>query len=83
MQANQTTDIKPSFNYSDLKQFYTLREVSAVTGYSTSHIRAISKTDAFPTPVKLGASKTAWLISEINDWVDDIVKQRDADVEGV
>jgi len=80
MQTQQTTKAtEPQFNHSDLKRFYTLPEVSAVTGYSKSHIRAISKTDAFPSPIKLGASKTVWVIEEINQWIDDLIKQRDAE----
>ncbi|MBO1927883.1 AlpA family phage regulatory protein [Thiomicrorhabdus sp. 6S2-11] len=78
MSNQQASELnKPEVNLNSLKRFYTLLEVSIVTGYSKSHIRAISKTPSFPSPVKLGLSKTVWIIAEIEDWIEERMAERE------
>ncbi len=51
-------------------RFLRLKEVCSLTGLSRSTIYKMSKAETFPSSVKLGASATAWLHSEVQAWID-------------
>lgn len=50
--------------------------------YSDEHLRRLIKLDRFPRPVKLGdtghSTRKMWVVSEIVDWVNSRIKERDA-----
>jgi prophage regulatory protein len=50
--------------------FLRLPRVVERTGLSRSSIYAKAKTGAFPKPVKLGARTSAWVASEVQEWME-------------
>lgn len=44
-------------------------EVQHRTGYAKSSIYRMVNADEFPAPIKIGARASAWLESEIEDWI--------------
>ena len=55
-----------------------LPEVIDRTGLSSSGIYAMAANGAFPKPVKLSARSSAWVESEVSDWLATRVAERDA-----
>ncbi|WP_043804350.1 helix-turn-helix transcriptional regulator [Arenimonas malthae] len=53
-----------------------LPEVVARTGLSKSSIWARARAGSFPTPVKLGPRTTAWVASEVDQWVAEALAAR-------
>ena len=52
-------------------------EVMSRTGYKRSNIYQLMNLYDFPKSVQLGPRAVAWLSSEIDQWIDDRVKERD------
>ncbi len=46
------------------------RDVQPRVGICRSQAHAMINEGTFPAPVKLGARASAWVESEINDWID-------------
>lgn len=51
-------------------------EVSSLTGICRSHAHQLATEGKFPAPIKLieGGRASAWLESEIHDWIEQRVK---------
>ena len=63
--------------YIQKKKLLRLPEVISRTGYKRSNIYQLMNLDDFPKSVQLGPRAVAWLSSEIDQWIDDRVKERD------
>lgn len=50
------------------------------TGLSRSHIYALAQQGKFPKPTKLSERSSAWVESEVQEWIESRIKVRD---EGV
>lgn len=59
-------------------RFLRLPDVKRMTGLSRSGIYAMCANGAFPKPVKLSERSSAWVESEIADWLATRVAERDA-----
>lgn len=60
-----------------VKRFLRLNTVKAITGLSRSTIYEMMNKGLFPQKVSLGANSVAWVSSEIEQWIDDRISQRD------
>lgn len=54
-----------------------LPQVLAKTGLSKSHLYALAQKGEFPKPIKLSERSSAWVESEVNDWIDARIDARD------
>ena len=63
--------------YIQKKKLLRLPEVISRTGYKRSNIYQLMYLGDFPKSVQLGPRAVAWLSSEIDQWIDDRVKERD------
>lgn len=45
--------------------------------YSLQHIARLEAAGKFPTRIKLGQCRVAYVEQEIRDWIDQRIKQRD------
>ena len=59
-----------------------IREVIAATGLRRSTLYSLIGEGRFPRPVRISERTTAWLESEVNDWVTERVAERDAGQSG-
>lgn len=57
-------------------QFFSLNEVSRITGLSASTIWRAEKRGDFPGRVRICLNRVAWLRSEIDFWVSERLRQR-------
>jgi len=68
-------DIKQEF-HRDIT-FLKLPEVCRKTGLSRSTVYKQIKAGTFPKQIKLTEHSSAWIASEIQEWANDVVAQRD------
>ena len=56
------------------------KELKTVCGipYSPQHIQRLENAGRFPKRIKLGMNRVAWLLTEVEAWIDERVAQRDA-----
>lgn len=59
-----------------------LPAVIARTGLRKSQLYAMAGRGEFPKPLKLGSHATAWVESEVRQWIEARIAQRDALVSG-
>lgn len=57
-----------------------LKEVIALTGVSRSQIYALAQQGKFPRPVKLTERSSAWVASEVQEWIESRIQSRDVEV---
>lgn len=57
-----------------------IKAVMQRTGLSRSHIYALAQQGKFPKPTKLSERSSAWVESEVQEWIESRIKVRD---EGV
>ena len=55
-----------------------IRDVMAVTGLSKSYIYQLCESKQFPNRLRLvkGGSSVAWLESEVNEWIEQRITER-------
>ena len=59
------------------KKFLRLPAVLEQVGYKSSTIYEMIKEGSFPAPVHLGPRLTAWVESEVQQWMQDRIDERD------
>ncbi|MDR9499739.1 MAG: AlpA family transcriptional regulator [Hydrogenovibrio sp.] len=57
-----------------------MNEVRKLTGLSRSYVYALAAKGQFPKPVKLSERSAAWIESEVKNWIDERIQQRDRGV---
>lgn len=63
-----------------MNRLLKLKDVTAMTGLSKSHLYALAQQGIFPKPVKLTERSSAWVESEVQEWIDTRIAQRDQEV---
>jgi prophage regulatory protein len=59
--------------------FIKLNTVILNTGLSRSHIYALAQKGQFPKPVKLTERSSAWVASEVQEWIESRIQARDGE----
>ena len=61
------------------KQLVSKKELKSVCGipYSAQHIARLEEAGQFPKRIRLGQNRVAWLLSEVEAWVDERLATRD------
>jgi prophage regulatory protein len=64
------------------KQIVSKKELKTVCGipYSPQHIARLEAAGHFPRRIVLGQNRVAWLLSEVEGWLDERIANRDANV---
>jgi len=60
-----------------MKNLLKMPEVREKTGLSRSHLYSLAQSGDFPKPLKLSERSSAWVESEVQDWIDSRIAQRD------
>lgn len=63
MSKNKHTELNPNVS------LMRWPEVHQLTGICRSHAHALAAKGLFPSPIKLGKRASAWLESEISEWI--------------
>lgn len=64
------------------KRLVSKKELRTVCGipYSPQHIARLEAAGQFPKRVQLGPCRVAWLLTEVDAWVNERIANRDASV---
>ena len=54
-----------------------LNDVIAITGLSRSHLYSLAQQGIFPKPVKLTERSSAWVETEVQEWIESRIALRD------
>ena len=57
-----------------------ITEVISKTGLSRSRIYQYISEDRFPASVSLGGRSVAWVESEVDKWIENVIRQRDSSI---
>lgn len=62
------------------KRLVTKKELKTVCGipYTPQHIGRLEAAGKFPKRVRLGPNRVAWLLSEVDAWLNERIALRDA-----
>lgn len=67
---------------SNPKQLIDKKELTKLVKYSPQHIARLEKAGKFPKRLQLGQNRVAWLLQEVEDWIEKRVQQRNT-LEGL
>ncbi|MEM8971885.1 MAG: AlpA family phage regulatory protein [Pseudomonadota bacterium] len=59
------------------KQLIDKKELTKLVKYSSQHIARLEKAGQFPKRLQLGQNRVAWILAEIEEWIDQRIAQRD------
>ena len=61
------------------KKLVSKKELKTVCGipYSPQHIASLDAAGDFPKRIRLGQCRVAWLLSEVEEWIDKRLAVRD------
>jgi len=62
------------------KQIVSKKELKTILGipYCPQHIARLEAAGRFPKRITLGQNRVAWLLSEVEAWIDERIAKRDA-----
>ena len=60
-------------------QLIDKKELVKLVKYSPQHIARMEKAGQFPKRLQLGQNRVAWMMSEVEEWIEDRIKKRDAE----
>lgn len=62
------------------KRVVSKKELRTVCGipYSPQHIARLEAAGKFPKRVRLGQNRVVWLLTEVEEWLDERIANRDA-----
>jgi len=65
------------------KQVVSKKELRTVCGipYSPQHIARLEKAGQFPKRIRLGQNRVAWLLAEVEEWLNVRIANREASVD--
>ena len=61
-----------------MERFLKAKEVAQLTSISIPHIRRLAREGKFPNPVPLTENRSAWLKSEIDEWISECIRKHHA-----
>ena len=65
------------------KKLVSKKELKTVCGipYSPQHIARLEAAGRFPKRISLGQNRVAWLLPEVEEWINERIAKRDEFVE--
>ena len=70
-----------AFKYSNKDQGYKLlkaQDVADLTSMSRSHLHRLARDGKFPKPIKIGENRSAWLESDVQEWISECLRKHHA-----
>ena len=52
--------------------------VADLTSMSRSHLHRLARDDKFPKPIKIGENRSAWLESDVQEWISECLRKHHA-----
>ena len=54
------------------------QDVADLTSMSRSHLHRLARDGKFPKPIKIGENRSAWLESDVQDWISECLRKHHA-----
>ena len=51
------------------------QQVAELTSISRSHLHRLARDGKFPKPIKIGQNRSAWLESDVQEWISECVRK--------
>ena len=70
-----------AYKYSNADQGYKLlkaQDVADLTSMSRSHLHRLARDGNFPKPIKIGENRSAWLESDVQEWISECLRKHQA-----
>ena len=67
-----------TFTQANHSKLLKAKDVSDLTSISRSHLHRLAREGKFPKPIKIGENRSAWLESEVQDWISECVRKHHA-----
>ena len=70
-----------AYKYSHSDQCYKLlkaQDVADLTSMSLSHLHRLARDGKFPKPIKIGENRSAWLESDVQEWISECLRKHHA-----
>ena len=67
-----------AYKYSHSDQGYKLlkaQDVADLTSMSRSHLHRLARDGKFPKPIKIGENRSAWLESDVQEWIGECLRK--------
>ena len=67
-----------AFKYSNKDQGYKLlkaQDVADLTSIFRSHLHRLARDGKFPKPIKIGENRSAWLESDVQEWISECLRK--------
>ena len=61
-----------------MDRFLKAKEVAQLTSISIPHIRRLAREGKFPQPIPLTENRSAWLESDVNEWIRECLRKHHA-----
>ena len=61
-----------------MKTILRQKKVCEIVGYSPMHLWRLERLNKFPKRIKLGPNSVGWISTEIFEWVESKIAERDA-----
>ena len=66
---------KEIFTQANNSKLLKAKDVSELTSISRSHLHRLARDGKFPKPIRIGENRSAWLESEVQDWISECVRK--------
>ena len=61
-----------------MDRFLKAKEVAQLTSILIPHIRRLAREGKFPQPIPLTENRSAWLESDVNEWIRECLRKHHA-----
>ena len=51
------------------------QQVAELTSISRSHLHRLARDGKFPKPIKIGENRSAWLESDVQEWISECLRK--------
>jgi len=65
-------------NHARIGKLLKAKDVSNLTSISRSHLHRLARDGKFPKPIKIGENRSAWLESDVQNWISECVRKHHA-----
>ena len=55
------------------------QDVADLTSMSRSHLHRLARDGKFPKPIKIGENRSAWLESDVQEWIRECLRKHHAE----
>ena len=54
------------------------QQVAELTSISRSHLHRLARDGKFPAPINIGENRSAWLESDVQEWISECIRKHHA-----